>query len=653
MADYSSYIKEAANKYDLPNSLLTSLIERESNFNPSAISGAGAQGLMQVMPETARGIGLKNPFDPKEAIDKGAKLYKSLYDKFGSHELALAAYNSGEGNVKKYGGIPPFKETQKYVPAIMNKAFKRESESPDGNPFSLMNKEDLQKWLDAHPGVGKEESAKSDNPFLSMGKEEVKSWLDAHPQMGSSAPKKGISLGLGVKEANAAIPDPLEAMKMIGSDGNGKHGVDMKEVEALTQKPPQKASPLQKILSIASGPAEAMPFHQTAQKIGEAAVGLLPESMQQAGQQADIVSQAQQAAPGYHKAGEVIGDIAASIPQWIGGMGITKTALSKIPGLMKLANPVVAGAITGPALTTAEKLSGGELPAKGELELSSVLGAGGELAPLAGKKVLSKIAEKYGDKILGGSGLTKYVANKFGFVKNAEDLYNQNLNKIGTDVAARDALLGKHADKLVPLPASMTPGDIESMAWKKYDAGKIDEASKVMDIANEAKNKEGLAPESANKIKQLLGEESRSSRTGIVKDTDKADVADVRRHFLRDQIESQIGGKEGSQIAQLNKEISRGVKIKKAFKPSDVNELDVGEEMADVSPTRRLKKTPGFGSLEALGTFLSGGTAAGPILAHKALQTVPGFTALAALGNLLGKFPGIPAQSQVIQNLFK
>ncbi|MFC5604626.1 lytic transglycosylase domain-containing protein [Sporosarcina koreensis] len=117
---FSDFIRRAAETYNLPENLILSVIKQESNFNSSAVSGAGAIGLMQLMPGTARLLGVRDGFDPEQNIMGGAKYLRQMLDQFGNIETALAAYNAGPGNVRKYGGIPPFKETEQYVSKVLN-----------------------------------------------------------------------------------------------------------------------------------------------------------------------------------------------------------------------------------------------------------------------------------------------------------------------------------------------------------------------------------------------------------------------------------------------------------------------------------------------------------------------------------------------------
>ena len=118
-AKYDAIFEEASRTYGVSKSLLIAVAKAESNFNPNDVSHAGASGIMQLMPGTAKSLGVKNVFDPYENIMGGAKLLRDNIRSFGSVPLALAAYNAGPGAVKKYNGVPPYKETQNYVKKIM------------------------------------------------------------------------------------------------------------------------------------------------------------------------------------------------------------------------------------------------------------------------------------------------------------------------------------------------------------------------------------------------------------------------------------------------------------------------------------------------------------------------------------------------------
>jgi len=113
---YAAEIQAAASRHGVDPALLAGLVRQESNFNPRAGSPAGAQGLTQLMPATARGLGVTNPLDPVQSLDGGARYLRQMLDKFdGDPTRALAAYNAGPGAVARFGGVPPYAETQTYV----------------------------------------------------------------------------------------------------------------------------------------------------------------------------------------------------------------------------------------------------------------------------------------------------------------------------------------------------------------------------------------------------------------------------------------------------------------------------------------------------------------------------------------------------------
>jgi soluble lytic murein transglycosylase-like protein len=119
---YAAIIAALAETHGVDPMLVSALIQVESGNKPTARSNKGAMGLMQLMPSTARQYKLRNPYDPKANIAAGVKHLKSLLDRFRTVDLALAAYNAGEGAVKKFNGIPPYRETRNYVSRILSLA---------------------------------------------------------------------------------------------------------------------------------------------------------------------------------------------------------------------------------------------------------------------------------------------------------------------------------------------------------------------------------------------------------------------------------------------------------------------------------------------------------------------------------------------------
>jgi hypothetical protein len=139
---FGDIIHEKAAKYDVDPALVAAVIETESRFHPQARSRVGARGLMQLMPKTGRWLGARNLNDPGQNIDAGVKYLKYLQARFhGDLNKAIAAYNAGEGNVRRYNGVPPFRETRSYVKKVMSRKQKYETPLPqaeDGAPEGVM-----------------------------------------------------------------------------------------------------------------------------------------------------------------------------------------------------------------------------------------------------------------------------------------------------------------------------------------------------------------------------------------------------------------------------------------------------------------------------------------------------------------------------------
>ena len=134
-AEIDSAIEQAATKHGVDANLVRALVKVESNFNPNAVSNKGAMGLMQLMPRTASGLSVSNPFDPQQNVDAGVRHLKQLLNNFGGDvRLSLAAYNAGEGAVKRNRGVPHYSETQNYVRRITDLYWNK-----NGNAFQPMS----------------------------------------------------------------------------------------------------------------------------------------------------------------------------------------------------------------------------------------------------------------------------------------------------------------------------------------------------------------------------------------------------------------------------------------------------------------------------------------------------------------------------------
>jgi len=141
-------VTEAADRHRVDQALIRAVIQTESGWNPSAVSRKGAAGLMQLLPVTAQRFGVSDVFNPRQNVDAGARYLKVLLDRYnGDLDLALAAYNAGEGAVARHGGVPPFRETRDYVQKVQNQYFRPGSgrlASPWSNSRAIRREVDAQ-----------------------------------------------------------------------------------------------------------------------------------------------------------------------------------------------------------------------------------------------------------------------------------------------------------------------------------------------------------------------------------------------------------------------------------------------------------------------------------------------------------------------------
>jgi soluble lytic murein transglycosylase-like protein len=130
-AQIDALVQQNANIWQVDPALIKSVIANESSFNANATSPVGAQGLMQLMPETAATLGVKDPYDPAQNVAGGTRYLRGLLDRFnGDTKLAVAAYNAGPGAVEKYNGVPPYAETQSYVQNVLGSLDRYKAQTP-------------------------------------------------------------------------------------------------------------------------------------------------------------------------------------------------------------------------------------------------------------------------------------------------------------------------------------------------------------------------------------------------------------------------------------------------------------------------------------------------------------------------------------------
>ena len=199
LAPFRQTIREASRMYGIPQGLLERQIMAESGGNPAARSPVGAIGMMQLMPATAKGLGVSNPLDPRENIMAGAHYLRDQYDKFGNWREALAAYNAGPGAVVKYGGVPPFAETHNYVNKILGGGLPNVGAAPQESPLAAT--------ASAGQGLSAPTTPQMPN-FLAMAQKDM-----AQAQIPSTAEHNDL---LGASDTLSAMdPNPFDWQKYV------------------------------------------------------------------------------------------------------------------------------------------------------------------------------------------------------------------------------------------------------------------------------------------------------------------------------------------------------------------------------------------------------------------------------------------------------
>lgn len=235
-APFIPIVEEASRQYGVPADLLLGQLAAESKFNPVAVSGAGAKGIAQFMDETAKQYGV-NQFDPKSSIMGQAKFMGELLKQFnGNEDLAIAAYNAGPGNVKKYGGIPPFKETQAYVPRVQDYRKLFAGGQPSVTPTMLPNPSQLDV---NQPQINPASLLPQQQPTLSKGMQTLLTVLASIGSLGGTAANVIGGIKGSGSPGNAAINQSSGLFGMLAQQReNQQQNQDRASlVEALSSNP--------------------------------------------------------------------------------------------------------------------------------------------------------------------------------------------------------------------------------------------------------------------------------------------------------------------------------------------------------------------------------------------------------------------------------
>lgn len=556
LATYGTDINEASNTYGIAPELLASLIYQESRGNPKAVSPVGAMGLTQMMPDTARYLGVKDPFNPKEAIHGGAKYLREQYDKFGNVESALAAYNAGPGNVQKYGGIPPFKETQKYVPSILGRVQNR-SIGTNTAPKSFSSYDDASSALDQIMGGGASNTPQQASAQPPSYKSSFNSYDDASSVLDQL---------VGPMEQPQGVTAPEAPAVSASSEGSGAYKGNLNKALSFAEGAYRGTGGAvrDKLLG-------ALGLQNPEDYAAASLVGTTPKTA--ANVRKTMSKYAAMQEPGANLAGELApmlfgGGVGGTIGKGVGG------AL-KAPKLVKTAADLGTQSLTMAYMLDPEKdvktlAKDTAVGLVGGAALGGIAKGVGLTAKTVGSELLafqnniSKKGANYAIDNLTTSFTKKGLLNKAeaSIIKNESEVH-QFLANNPTMVDVGDVIDPRLMDRLVK--SYQKVGD---------DTGELLDSFRW--AINQNKGKLNIAD--ANKLKQLLWAESKFTQTGNASSAKLAQSAyktgQKVRQRLNDAISKSMSPEDAARFTKMNSDWGASIELSKGLrKDSSSNNL--------------------------------------------------------------------------------
>lgn len=567
-----SILSDAAQKYGIPEKLLIAQAEQESGLKPKVVSSAGAQGIMQLMPGTAKDLGVKDITDINENIDAGARYLKQQHDKFGTWDKALAAYNAGPGAVEKAGGIPKISETENYVKTILSNS------GVDVNQSNVFYEPSLQRYIKIPSGMTKEDAIKRAQEHVKV------------PSI--TPPDKSDKFG-GISE------DPIQAQaKQLYEERKGPGAPLGAAAQAFAQ----------------SASFGAMPYGVAALDKGDYKTNVAIEKA--------VEKRRAQDNPISTTIGSIAGSMANPLTRLIGLIPASGTAAN-------IGKGALGGMFGG---VESEFAANPEAQAMDLLRSGGVgMGTGGALG--ATGSTLQGIAQKFATKRLGSPEAAEQALS-YGFSKNAPSLYGKNQSFLNKTYSEMQDIAKANPNAMVSAPENITPGDIKALAMKRLMSSEVapqfDEATRLEAIGNKLATQNNFSPEDAMIYQKALGAEGYSPASGVPYSSDAAKAIQSTRAAQRQNLLSALPDEEAARMSELGQDYGQGAALRRSFKRGTVGsepalKKDLNIDKFDVLPAiftggktivptmgyKALQSVPGFTGLNAVGQKLP--NAAAPV----------------------------------------